>query len=34
MVLAAARDCGALLTVEEHQVNGGLGSADRGGLRV
>ena len=27
MVLAAARDCGAILTVEEHQVNGGLGSA-------
>lgn len=27
LVLAAARDCGAILTVEEHQVNGGLGSA-------
>jgi transketolase len=27
LVLAAARDCGALLTVEEHQVNGALGSA-------
>lgn len=27
MVLAAARECGAILTVEEHQVNGGLGSA-------
>ena len=27
ILIAAARDCGAVLTVEEHQVNGGLGSA-------
>ena len=27
LVLRAARECGAILTVEEHQVNGGLGSA-------
>jgi transketolase len=27
MVISAARDCGAILPVEEHQVNGGLGSA-------
>lgn len=26
-VLAAARDCGAVITVEEHMVNGGLGEA-------
>lgn len=26
-VLQAAEDCGAIVTVEEHQVNGGLGSA-------
>jgi len=26
-VLAAARDCGAVITVEEHSVNGGLGEA-------
>lgn len=26
-ILAAARDCGAIVTVEEHMVNGGLGEA-------
>ena len=26
-LLKAARDCGAVVTVEEHQVNGGMGSA-------
>ncbi|HEY0946627.1 MAG TPA: transketolase C-terminal domain-containing protein [Opitutaceae bacterium] len=29
-VLAAARDCGALITVEEHMVHGGLGEACAG----
>ena len=27
LILQAAEDCGAMVTVEEHQVNGGLGSA-------
>ena len=27
LVVAAARDCGAILTAEEHQIRGGLGSA-------
>lgn len=27
LIIAAARDCGAILTAEEHQVRGGLGSA-------
>ncbi|MCA8980439.1 MAG: transketolase family protein [Planctomycetes bacterium] len=27
LIVAAARDCGAILTAEEHQVRGGLGSA-------
>jgi len=27
MIIAAARECGAILTAEEHQVRGGLGSA-------
>jgi len=26
-IIAAAKDCGAVVTVEEHQVNGGMGSA-------
>jgi transketolase len=26
-ILAAARDCGAIVTVEEHQIHGGMGSA-------
>jgi transketolase len=26
-ILAAARDCGAIVTVEEHQIAGGMGSA-------
>ena len=25
-IVAAARDCGAVVTVEEHQVHGGMGS--------
>ena len=27
VILAAARDCGAVITVEEHMVHGGLGEA-------
>jgi transketolase len=27
LIVAAARDCGAILTAEEHQIRGGLGSA-------
>lgn len=27
ILLAAAKDCGAIITIEEHQVNGGLGGA-------
>ena len=30
LLLEAARECGAILTVEEHQVNGGLGEAIAG----
>ncbi len=26
MVIAASRDCGAIVTVEEHQIQGGMGS--------